>query len=146
MTTTLLSLREVSPSFAAGRSVHLIEAQALFVPTLADVFVELGLQLSGVSNDVDLHGLLEDQPDVLFIDSDYVAQDPLRLVNLLRTVVPEAIICVYTSERESEWAKACHFAGANAVFSKNAVRGEILSGMRDAIVRRSYTDERLRGD
>jgi len=139
------SLRETRPSaFARGLSVHLIEAQALFVPTLEEVFRDVGLSLLAVSGDVDLHQLLEAQPDVVFVDADYVSEEPLRLVNLLRTLVPNGIICVYTSERSAGWAKACHLAGATAVFSKNARRNEIISGMRDALLHHTYTDVRLR--
>ena len=140
----MTSFGEAQPVFMRSLSVHLIEAQALFVPTLADVFSELGLELRSVSNDVDLHRLLDDQPDVLFVDADYVSQEPLRLVNLLRMLVPEAVICVYTSERSADWAKAVHFAGATAVFSKNAERGEIIAGMHDALRRQTYTDVRFR--
>jgi DNA-binding NarL/FixJ family response regulator len=144
--TKTTSLSEKLPAFVGGMSVYLIEAQALFVPTLADIFDELGLHLLGVSGDIDLHRLLDEQPDLLFVDADYVNEEPLRLVNLLRTLVPEAIICVYTSERSPKWATACHFAGATAVFSKNALRVEIIAGMREAMRRQSYTDIRLRGE
>jgi DNA-binding NarL/FixJ family response regulator len=127
------SVGQTGPAFSRSRSVYLIEAQALFVPVLADVFRDVGLHLLGVSSDVDLHQLLDEQPDVVFLDADYVSQDPLRLVNLLRTMVPQAVICVYTSERSQEWSSACHFAGANVLFSKNAHRREIVAGLLDAL-------------
>lgn len=126
-------------------SVHLIEAQALFVPILADMFVDIGLHLCGVSSDVEMQRMLEEQPDAVFIDTDYVKQDQLRTINLLRMLVPGAAICVYTSQRSPDWAKACHFAGATAVFSKNARRGEIVLGIQSALLRQIYTDVRLRG-
>ena len=123
------------PAFMRSLSVHLIEAQALFVPTLAEVFREAGLDLCSVSNDVDMHKLLDDQPDVLFVDADFVNQEPLRLINALRMLVPNAVICVYTSQRSPDWAKACHFAGATAVFSKHADRREIVDGIQEALRR-----------
>jgi len=145
---TVAKLKSVSEprgsSRTRGRSIHLIEAQALFVPALVEVFAELGLDLLGVSGDVDLHGMLETQPDVVFVDADYVNQEPLHLVSLLRTLVPEGAICVYTSERNPRWAAACHAAGATAVLSKNARRGEVVAGLRDAVYHRTYTDVRLR--
>ncbi|MGC1381245.1 MAG: hypothetical protein WA814_09535 [Candidatus Baltobacteraceae bacterium] len=116
------------------------------MPTLAEIFLELGLDLRGVSSDVDMLQMLDDQPDVFFVDADFLERDPLHLVNTLRMLVPEAVICVYTGERRPEWAEACHFAGATAIFSKNANRYEIVSGMREALRRRPYTDIRLRGD
>jgi|SRR5579862_4358700 len=132
------------PVFARSQSLHLIEAQALFVPTLTDVFREIGLHVDAVSSDVDLHGLLEEKPDILFVDTDYLKQEPLRAISLLSVLVPDAIICVYTNERSAEWANACHFAGAMAVLSKNAHRSEIVEGMHEAMQRHSYTDVRLR--
>ncbi|HTU82229.1 MAG TPA: hypothetical protein VMF61_08875 [Candidatus Acidoferrales bacterium] len=138
------TLGDVQQAVGRLRSVHLIEAQALFVPILADVFTELGLELTSVSSDIDMHKLLDDQPDVLFVDADFVNQEPLRLINALRMLVPESVICVYTGQRSPDWAKACHFAGATAVFSKNAHRREIVSGMRDALQHERFTDVRLR--
>jgi DNA-binding NarL/FixJ family response regulator len=102
------------------------------------------LDLCGVSSDVDMHRMLDLQPDAVFVDTDYVKEDQLRTINLLRMLVPGAAICVYTSQRSPDWAKACHFAGATAVFSKNAKRGEIVFGMRSALRRQTYTDVRLR--
>lgn len=142
MTTSLGGARPVF--MRNSLSVHLIEAQGLFVPTLAEVFGEIGLELLNVSSEVNVERILDEQPDVMFIDADFVNEDPLRLVNSLRIVVPEAVICVYTGERSPQWAKACHFAGATAVFSKNAPRSEIVAGMHDALQRRPYTDARLR--
>jgi DNA-binding NarL/FixJ family response regulator len=142
MTTSLGKARLVF--MRKSLSVHLIEAQGLFVPTLAEVFGEIGLEMLNVSSEVNVERILDEQPDVLFVDADFVNEDPLRLVNSLRLVVPEAIICVYTGERSSQWAKACHFAGATAVFSKNAPRSEIVAGMQEALQRRPYTDARLR--
>jgi DNA-binding NarL/FixJ family response regulator len=134
------------PSPAGSLGVHLIEAQALFVPTLEEVFVELGLDIRSVSSDVDMHRLLEDQPDVLFLDVDFVNQEPLRLVNALRLLLPDSVICVYTSQRSPDWAKACHFAGATGVFSKNAHRNEIVAGMHEALRKETFTDVRLRNE
>lgn len=131
---------------ARSASVHLIEAQALFVPTLSEVFAELGLEVLGVSSDLDMQTLMEQQPDVLFVDVDYVNITPLRLVDVLRMLVPSAVICIYTSQRSPDWTRQCHAAGASAIFSKNAARNEILSGMSEALDHKTYTDARLRGE
>jgi len=138
------SFGEVQPVFTRSRSVHLIEAQALFVPALAEMFHEVALELRSVTSDVDMQKLLDERPDLVFVDADFLSQDPLRVVGLLRMLVPEAVICIYTGERSSDWAKACHFAGATAVFSKNADRREIVAGLRDALGRQPFTDVRLR--
>jgi DNA-binding NarL/FixJ family response regulator len=142
MTTSLGGAQPVS--MQNSLSVHLVEAQGLFVPTLADMFHEIGLDVLNVSSVVNVERVLDEQPDVLFIDADFLEEEPLWLVNSLRLVVPEAVICVYTGEPSPQWARACHFAGATAVFSKNSRRREIVAGMRDALRRRPYTDVRLR--
>lgn len=123
--------------------MHLIEAQALFVPALREVFGELGLEVGTVSSDVEMQSVLEGQPDVLFIDIDYVNQEPLQVVSILRTLAPNSAICVYTSKRGRRWARACQAAGADAIFSKNARRSEIVAGMNDVLGGSSYIDIRL---
>ncbi len=124
--------------------VHLIEAQELFVSTLVDVFADAGLQLQSVSKDADFRQLLDEQPDVVFIDVDFTEQEPLHLIRLIHTLLPQAFICVYAGHRTAEWAKACHFSGANAVFSKHADREEIVAGLHDMFETRHFTDVRLR--
>jgi DNA-binding NarL/FixJ family response regulator len=125
-------------------SVHLVEAQALFVHALAEVFNEAGLDVGRVTKDVDPRAIAEDSPDALFIDTDYLETDPLRSINVIGALLPSTLVCVYTSERDPDWAEACHFAGAAAVFSKHSPRLEIVAGLREALRNRSYTDPRLR--
>ncbi len=128
----------------AELKVHVIEPQALFASTLGGVFGELGMGVHRISKDADFRELLEEQPAVLFIDADYVTQEPLRLIPLLRTLLPDALIAIYTGQRASEWAKACCFSGANAIFSKSARREEIVDGLRQMLDTGQYTDLRLR--
>lgn len=109
--------------------VFLIEAQALFVPALLEVFSEAGLDLCGVSRDADAHVLVAAQPQIVFIDIDFVAQEPVRLIAVLRSLLPKALIYVYTSI--ASWVSSRAFPGANAVFSKHASRQEIVAGLRE---------------
>lgn len=119
--------------------MHLIEAQSLFVPALAEIFEELGLQPLNVSSGIDMHALLEEQPDLIFVDADFVGYEPLRSIGTLRTLVPNGIICIYSSERDPLWVEACSDAGAAVVFSKSAERSEILSGVREALRRQGHS-------
>jgi DNA-binding NarL/FixJ family response regulator len=126
----------VGESVPAGTrrfTVQLIEAQALFVPTLADLFGEVGLELTAVSSGVDVREVLDQSPDVVFLDADFLDQEPLRLINVLGTLLPNAAICMYSSRSGVDWRQACRVAGATAVFGKNAARAEIVSGLRDAL-------------
>ncbi len=125
-------------------TIHLVEAQALFVQALTEVFAEAGLDVRGVTRDVDPRAMADDPPDALFVDTDYLESDPLRAINLIGALAPKTLVCVYTGEHDPDWAEACHFAGAAAVFSKHANRGEIVAGLREAMRNRTYTDPRLR--
>ncbi len=122
----------VSPTAAdesRRSSIYLIEAQALFVPTLIDVFSEVGLDLRGVSRDADAQSLLAAEPDVVFVDIDFLAQEPVRLISVLRSLLPKAVIYVYTSM--TSWLKNCSFPGANAVFSKHSDRQQLVAALRE---------------
>jgi DNA-binding NarL/FixJ family response regulator len=109
--------------------VYVIEAQSLFVPALLEVLDELGLELRSVSSDVDMEALLEEQPDVVFVDLDFVDREPLRLLRGLRTLLPNTLIWVYCSERDPAWIRAYIQAGASSVFGKNDARNQILARM-----------------
>jgi len=124
--------------------VHVIEPQELFVSSLHEVFGDLGLAVDRFSGEANFRQLLEDPPDLIFIDVDFSTQEPLKFITLLRTLLPKALIAVYTSMRSAEWAKACHFSGANAVLTKAADHAEIVSGLRQMIDTGEFTDVRLR--
>lgn len=124
--------------------VHVIEPQELFVSSLTDVFKDLGLAVDRFSGEPNFRQLLEEPPDLMFIDVDFSAQEPLKFITLLRTLLPKALIAVYTSMRSAEWAKACHFSGANAVLTKAADHREIVQGLRQMIDTGEFTDVRLR--
>lgn len=121
-----------------------IEPQELFISSLTEVFTDLGLEVDLFAKDVNFRQLLDEQPDIIFVDVDFTPQEPLRLITLLRTLLPKALLAVYTSQRSAEWAKACHFSGANALLSKAADRAEIVKGLRQMIDTGEFTDVRLR--
>lgn len=124
--------------------VHVIEPQELFVNSLTEVFRDLGLGVDSFCGEANFRQLIEQPPDLLFIDIDFSSQEPLKFITLLRTLLPKTLIAVYTSMRSAEWAKACHFSGANAVLTKAADRDEIVRGLRTMIDTGEFTDVRLR--
>lgn len=124
--------------------VHVIEPQELFISSLTEVFRDLGLAVDRFSGEPNFRQLLEEPPDLMFIDVDFSAQEPLKFITLLRTLLPKALIAVYTSMRSAEWAKACHFSGANAVLTKAADHAEIVHGLQQMIDTGEFTDVRLR--
>ncbi len=112
--------------------------------SLTEVFSDLGLQVDAFYGETNFRRLIEEPPELIFIDIDFSAQEPLKFITLLRTLLPKALIAVYTSMRSAEWAKACHFSGANAVLTKAADRDEIVRGLRQMIDTGEFTDVRLR--
>ncbi|HTU70952.1 MAG TPA: hypothetical protein VMF11_11600 [Candidatus Baltobacteraceae bacterium] len=109
--------------------VHIVEPQDLFVPTLVDVFSEAGLFVDRVSEQIDPQILLEEQPDLLFVDSDYL-DDPLRAVRLARTLAAHAFIVIYSNSRGGGSEDAFLAAGAAVVLDKSAERESIVETLR----------------
>jgi DNA-binding NarL/FixJ family response regulator len=139
-----VSLDHFLPTTRENVKVHVIEPQELFVNSLTEVFRDLGLDVDSFAGEANFRQLIENPPDLLFIDVDFSSQEPLKFITLLRTLLPKALIAVYTSMRSAEWAKACHFSGANAVLTKAADRDEIVRGLRQMIDTGEFTDVRLR--
>lgn len=109
--------------------VHLIEPQDLFVPALVDVFNEAGLQVDAVGPAIDPRRLLDDKPDLIFFDTDFLDK-PLEDVRLAHMLVPKAAIYVYASARTDAMVRAYVAAGAAVVLQKSADRRSIVQGLR----------------
>ncbi len=73
--------------------------KSLRSPSLTEIFRDLGLQVNRFSGEANFRQLLEDPPDLIFIDVDFSPQEPLKFITLLRTLLPKALIAVYTSMR-----------------------------------------------
>lgn len=114
---------------SARAIVHVVEPQDLFVPTLIDVFQEAGLGVDRVDDDILPQVLLEEQPDLLFVDIDYL-DDPLRAVRLAHVLVPGAVIFVYGGAAGSWAHDAFIAAGATIVLGKSAERALIVEALR----------------
>ncbi|MHB1551652.1 MAG: response regulator [Vulcanimicrobiaceae bacterium] len=128
---------------------YVIETQKLFVPALVAFLEKAGLKVEKTASQVDLRDLLTEQPQLVFIDLDFLDGEPLETISIVRMLLPTAVICAYTTVKGGvTWPKACHYAGANAVFSKSAQEDEVVAGLRTAIETGSFTDSRLleRGD
>jgi hypothetical protein len=114
---------------SARAIVHVVEPQHIFVPTLIDVFLEAGLDVDRVDDDILPQVLLDEQPDLLFIDIDYL-RDPLRSVRLAHVLVPGATIFVYGSVAGSRTYDAFIAVGATIVLGKSAERASIVEALR----------------
>ena len=121
---------------AGGRTVvHLIEPQHLFVPALIDVFTEAGLFVDFVGAELDPRRLLDDQPDLVFIDTDFV-NEPLEVVRIAHVLVPLSQVYVYAATASETVTKTFHAAGADVVLEKSADRRAIVQGLREVDRRR----------
>ena len=113
----------------SGRTVvHLIEPQQLFVPALVDVFSEAGLAVDHVAAQLDPRLLLEKQPDLVFLDTDYI-NEPLETVRLSHVLVPQAQIFVYATAPSDTVLRAFTSAGADVVLEKSAERRAIVQAL-----------------
>lgn len=114
---------------AAGRTVvHLVEPQQLFVPALVDVFSEAGLAVDHVAGQLDPRLVLEKQPDLVFLDTDYI-KEPLDTVRLAHVLVPDAQIFVYVTSPSDAVFRAFTAAGADVVLEKSADRRAIVQAL-----------------
>jgi|SRR5579872_326309 len=82
-------------------------------------------------------------PDLLIIDPDDLAVDPLEALRQLRFVAPESTIVVYTGSPESSFARECHNAGATCLLSKSSSEDELTSGIRQGLRSGCFTDPRF---
>ncbi|HUN28766.1 MAG TPA: hypothetical protein VMV65_03090 [Alphaproteobacteria bacterium] len=120
----------------SGRAVvHLIEPQNLFVHALIDVFTEAGLRVDYVSAVIDPRRTLDDRPDLIFLDTDFLPE-PLEAVSLVHLLAPQAVIACYTSGSGGAVHDAFVSSGADVVIEKSAERRSVVQGLRDMEHRR----------
>ncbi|HEY5341895.1 MAG TPA: hypothetical protein VIK27_12775 [Candidatus Aquilonibacter sp.] len=82
-------------------------------------------------------------PEVIVIDIDRLAVDPVEALRQLRFVLPDCIIVAYTAGMQPPVVRACHNAGANALLSKSATPAQIITGLRSANLSGCFTDPRF---
>jgi DNA-binding NarL/FixJ family response regulator len=120
---------------ATGRTVvDLIEAQQLFVPTLVEVLEEARLAVNYVGSSLDARRLLDDDPDIVFLDADFL-EEPLEGVRLAHVLVPKARICVYATAKNEVRKRAFVTAGADLVLEKSADRRHIVRELQGIVQR-----------
>jgi len=121
--------------------IHVIEPQHLFVPALIDVFTEAGLFVDYVGARIEPRRLLDDQPDMIFIDTDFL-ENALEGVRIAHVLVPKAEICAYTTARGDAETRALRTAGADTLLEKSADRRAIVQGLREIDRRRRSRRDR----
>jgi DNA-binding NarL/FixJ family response regulator len=115
--------------------VHVVEPQHLFIATLIALFRDAGLPIDHVSPEPDRGALLDQPPDIVFLDTDHL-DDPFAAVRLVQALAPSAQIVVFVGTDEQEIHREFLFAGATSVLAKSADRQVIVGGLRRAEYRR----------
>jgi DNA-binding NarL/FixJ family response regulator len=127
-------------------SVGIIEPQRLFEPFLKQLLTDAGFDVIAPLHSLSLDEIGRNDPSVIFIDIDFIDDEPGPALRQLRHVAPDATICAYTGRTEEGWAATCTRAGANCVISKSATPAEIVAGMRQALRVGAFIDFRFDGE
>lgn len=134
------SLRDVT-----GKSVlvGIIEPQRLFAPFLTQLLSEFGFSVVTTLETMSLDDIGRNEPDLVFVDIDFLEIEPIVAIGQLHRVVPRATICAYTGRNDAAWAAECSAAGANCVISKGATPQEIILGVQHALSAGTFIDSRF---
>ena len=123
--------------------IGIIEPQRLFAPFLTQLLSEAGFSVVATLESLSLDEIGRHEPKVVFVDIDFLDVEPIAAIRQLRSVVPDATICVYTGNVDEGWAAACSRAGGNCLISKSAAPAEIVSGIQRALRVGVYVDWRF---
>lgn len=121
----------------------IIEAQRLFAPFLSQLLSEAGFTVVTTLETIAVDDLGRAEPRLVLVDIDFVEEDAISAIKLLRAVLPQATICVYTGTVDDAWAATLTRAGANAVITKLASPIEIIEAIRAALSQGNYMDRRI---
>jgi len=107
---------------------------------LCETLADAGFGAAEAIDRVDVARLGALAPAVVVVDAERVTDDVLEALRMMRFVLPDATIGVYTSRYDRSWAAACHRAGASCVLSKRSARLQIAAALRRAAAYGVYTD------
>lgn len=140
------SLRDASRSMRGSILVGVIEPQRLFAPFLTQLLSGEGFSVVASLESMSLDEIGRNEPDVVFVDIDFIEVEPITAIRQLHGVVPNATICAYTGRTDPEWAAAIRSAGANCVISKSATPSEIVEAIQRALHVGTFIDHRFDGN
>lgn len=110
------------------------------VGLLSASLAQLGLMPAIVVDGVGVSQLGLLAPSVLIVDLDHLEADPYETLRMVRFVLPNCLIAVYTGELTRERAVGCHMAGANCLLSKASDEGALSDGLQQARESGCFTD------
>lgn len=127
-------------------SIGIIEPERLLIPFLSQLFSEAGFIVVTSLNAIKIDELARTEPANVFIDVDYLNIDRSDEMTRLRALLPDAVICGYTSNTSGSWARACVRAGINCVIAKAAAPAEIIDAVKHATRGSTLIDPRISSD
>jgi DNA-binding NarL/FixJ family response regulator len=107
---------------------------------LAAVLELIGSKPPEVVAKIDVTAIGTIEPDVLLMDVDDLETDPLEAVRMVRFLLHQSVIAVYTNRLERSWGLQCHLAGASCLLSKLGSDDQTALGLMWAIRTGCYTD------
>jgi DNA-binding response OmpR family regulator len=110
---------------------YLIEPQKIFVPAISAVLLGAGLEITQVAGALDFRALMEAAPELIFADLDFLEIEPSQSVQIMRTLLPDGIICLYTYRFDQQLRAEYRMMGANEVFSKSLSPAELVENLRN---------------
>ncbi len=135
-----LDLREESREASGEILACLARIQPGHVELLRASLARLGLESSVVVDGVSVKQLGLLAPNILVVDLDRFDVDPYETLRMLRFVLPNCLIAVYTDDLTRERAVGCHMAGANCLLSKASDESSLTAGFRQARESGCFTD------
>src|SRR6185437_4419919 len=98
------SLSGVPIGMRASILVGVIEPQRLVAPFLTQLLSGEGFSVVTSLESMSLDEIGRNEPDVIFVDIDFIDVEPMTAIRQLHGVVPSATICAYTGRTDEGWA------------------------------------------
>jgi hypothetical protein len=115
-----------------------IEAAAL--PHLIASLRLIGSSEPVVFAGIDVPALGALEPDLVVMNVDAIAGDPLESIRMTRFVLQSSIIAVFTGTLGHSWGLACHLAGANCLLSNQGNEDRTALGLLHGMRSGCFTD------
>jgi DNA-binding NarL/FixJ family response regulator len=113
------------------------------VPSLVSALGSAGYQLPVIAERISVTELGLSRPDILIADIDGLETDPIETLRMMRFVLPDCMIAIYTKTLTRLWARACHLGGANSVLSKESSETELVVGLKQTMRLGCFTDPKF---
>ncbi len=115
-----------------------IETAAL--PHLISTLTLIGSSAPDTVREIDVAAIGALEPDVVVMNVDALALDPLEPIRMTRFLLQSSVIAVFTGKLEHSWGRACHLAGANCLLSNEGSDDQTAVGLLRAMRSGCFTD------